>query len=57
MVSQFEKIVHTDMIKLSQCDQNLRRDHAFAAFIISVGSLGDIDLLADFSLREVRIFS
>ena len=57
LVSEFEQIVNADMIELSQGNKNLRRDHAFAAFVISVGSLRDIDYLADFSLCEVRIFS
>ena len=57
MVSEFEQIVNADMIELSQSDKNLRRDHSFAAFIVSIGSLRDIDLLANFSLSEVRIFS
>ena len=57
MVGQSKKIINADMIKLSQSDKNLRRDHSFAAFIVSIGSLRDIDLLANFSLSEVRIFS
>ena len=57
LVSQPKKVVNTDMIELRQCNENLRRDHAFAALIISIGSLRNIDLLAKFSLREVRIFS
>ena len=57
MVSEFEQIVNAYMIELSQGNKNLRRDHSFTAFIISVGSLRHIDLLADFGLCEVRIFS
>ena len=57
LVSQPKKVVNTDMIELRQCNENLRRDHAFATLIISIGSLRNIDLLAKFSLREVRIFS
>ena len=45
------------MIELSQSDKNLRRNHSFATLVISIGSLGDIDLLAHFSLSEIRIFS
>ena len=57
LVGQSKNIVYTDMIELSQSNKNLGRDHAFAAFVIGVGSLGNIDLLADFSLCEGRIFS
>ena len=57
MVSQSKKIINADVIELRQGNQNLRRDHAFSAFIISIGSLRDIDLLAKLSLCEVRIFS
>ena len=57
MVSQSKKIINTDMIELSQGNQNLGRDHAFSTFVISIGSLRNIDLLADLSLCEVRIFS
>ena len=57
LVSHSEEVINTDMIELSQGNQNLRRDHAFSAFVISIGSLRNIDLLADLSLREVRIFS
>ena len=45
------------MIELRQSGKDLRRDHAFAAFVVSIGPLRDIDLLADFCLRKVRIFS
>ena len=57
MVSRSKKIINTDMIELSQGDQDLGRDHAFSAFIISIGPLGDVDLLADLGLCEIRIFS
>ena len=57
MVCQSKKAIDTDMIELSQGSQNLRRDHAFSALIVSIGSLRDIDLLADLSLCKVRIFS
>lgn len=57
MVGQSKKIINANMIELSQSDKNLRRDHSFAAFIVSIGPLRDIDLLANFSLSEVRIFS
>ena len=53
MVSQSKKIINADMMELSQGDQNLRRDHAFTAFIISVSSLGNVDLFAHFCLRKV----
>ena len=57
MVSQSKKIINTDMIALRQGNQNLGRNHAFPTFIISIGSLRNIDLPADLSLCEVRIFS
>ena len=57
LVGQSKKIINADMIELSQSDKNLRRDHAFATFIVCVGSLGDINLHANLSLREVSIFS
>ena len=57
LVSQSKKVINTDMIELCQGNQNLRRDHAFSTFVISIGSLGNVDLLANFRLREVRIFS
>ena len=57
MVSRSKKIINTDMIELRQSNQNLGRDHAFSTFVISIGSLRNIDLLAKFGLCEVRIFS
>ena len=57
MVSQTKKVINADMIELSQCNENLRWDHSFATFVVSIGSLRNIDLLAKFGLREVRIFS
>jgi len=57
LVSQPKEIIHSDMIEFRQSRKNLRRDHTLAAFIIRVCSLRDIDLLADLSLREIRIFS
>ena len=57
MVCQSKKVIDTDMIELRQGSQNLRRDHAFSTLIVSIGSLRDIDLLADLSLCKVRIFS
>ena len=56
LVSQSKKIVYTDMIKPGKSNQYLRRNHAFPTFVVSIGSLGNIDLLAEISLREVRIF-
>lgn len=57
LIRQPKKVINADLMELSQGDQNLGRDHAFAAFIVSVGSLGNIDLLANFCLRKVCIFS
>ena len=57
LVGQSKKIIHTDMIEPGQSNQNLGRDHAFSTFVISIGSLRNIDLLANLSLCEVRIFS
>ena len=57
MVGQTEKIVHTDMMKLRQRCQNPWRDHTLPALIVGVGSLGNIDLPAEFFLCEVRILS
>jgi len=57
LVGQTKNIIDADMMELSQGNQNLGRDHAFSAFIISVGSLGDIDLLAKFRLCQISIFS
>lgn len=45
------------MMKLRQGSQNLRRDHPFTAFVISISSLRNIDLFADFRLRKVTVFS
>lgn len=45
------------MIELSQRNKNLRRDHSLTAFVVGIGSLGDVDLFANFSLCEVRILS
>ena len=56
MVSQSKKVINTDMIELSQGNQNLRRNHAFSTLVVSIGSLWDIDLLANLSLCKVRIF-
>ena len=55
MVGQSKKVVNTDMIEPRQSDENLGRDHSFAAFIVSAGPLRDIDLLAKLSLCEVGI--
>ncbi len=57
MVSQFKKIINTDMMELSQSNQNLWGNHTFTAFIVCVGSLRNIDLRTDFSLSEICIFS
>lgn len=57
MVSQAKKVVNTDMVELSQSNQNLGRNHSLPTFIVSVGSLRNIDFLADLSLCKVRIFS
>ena len=57
MIRYAQKIIPTDMIELCQGNENLRRDHAFAAFVISIGSLGNIDLLANLSLCKVSVFS
>lgn len=57
LVSEAQKIVDTNVIELRQSNKNLGWDHAFTAFVVSIGSLRNIDLLADFRLCEVRIFS
>ena len=57
MVSQTKKIIHADIVKLCQGNQDLRRDHPFSAFVISISSLGNIDLFAKLCLRQVSIFS
>ena len=57
MVSQANKIVDADMIEPGQSNEDLRRDHAFSAFVISVSSLRYIDPLSKFCLRQVSIFS
>ena len=53
MVGQTKKIIDTHTIMLSQCNQNMRRNHALAAFIVGIGSLRHIDLLANLSLCEI----
>jgi len=53
LVRQSKKIIHADMVKLRQGDQNLGRDHAFTAFVIGVGSLGNIDSFSKLCLRKV----
>ena len=57
MVSQTKKVIDTYMIILSQCSQNMRRNHALAAFIVGIGSLRHVDLLANLSLCEIGVFS
>lgn len=52
-----KKIIDTDMMKLRQGDQNLRRDHPLSMLIVSIGSLGNIDLLSQLRLRQVSILS
>ena len=56
-VSYPKKIIDTDMMKLRQGDQNLRRDHPLSMLIVSIGSLGNIDLLSQLRLRQVSILS
>ena len=57
LVGQTQKIVHADMMKLRQRCQNPGRNHALPALIVSVGSLGHIDLPAKFFLCKVRILT
>ena len=57
LVGQTKKVVNTDMIEPRQGNKNLGRDHPLTTFVVSVGSLGNIDLFSNLSLREVRIFS
>ena len=57
LVGQTKKVVNTDMIESRQGNKNLRRNHALTTFVVSVGSLGNIDLFSNLSLREARIFS
>ena len=57
LVRQSEKVIYADMIKPRQRNQNLRREHAFSAFVISIGSLRNIDLPAQLRLCKVRVLS
>lgn len=52
-----KKIIDTDIMELGQRDQNLRRDHPLSMLIVSIGSLGNIDLLSQLRLRQVSILS
>ena len=49
-IGQAQEIVYTDVMILGQRHKDLRRDHALTTFIIGVGSLRHIDLLAHLGL-------
>ena len=49
-IGQAQEIVYTDVMILGQRRKNLRRHHALTTFIIGVGPLWHIDLLAHLGL-------
>lgn len=57
MISKSEQIIHTDLMETRQSNKCLGRYHAFSAFVVCIGSLRNIDLFSELSLREVGIFS
>ena len=54
-ISSFQKIIDADAIKISERAQNVRRQHSFAAFIICVCALRNVDRFADLTLCQIGI--
>jgi len=57
LVGPSENVVHTDLIILCQGAENVRRNHALAALIIGVSTLGYIDRIADLLLCQIGILA
>ena len=54
-IRPFQKIIDADAIKISERAQNVRRQHSFAAFIICVCALRNVDRFADLTLCQIGI--
>ena len=51
LIGSFQKIIDTDAVKVSKRAENVRRQHSFAALIICVCALRNIDCFTDLTLR------
>jgi hypothetical protein len=57
LVSSAEDIIHADLVIVRQGAEDVRRHHALAVFVISVGALRYIDGLAHLLLCQIGILA
>ena len=50
LIGSFQKIIDADAVKVGKRAKNVRRQHSFAALIICVCALWNIDRFADLTL-------
>lgn len=51
-----QNVIYTDLVKIRQSTEDMRRNHTLSAFIVGIGSLRYIDCIANLGLCQVGIF-
>ena len=54
-IGSLQKIIDADAVKISECAQNVRRQHSFTALVICICALRNIDRFTDLTLRQVGV--